>query len=42
MSKIGKVKFADYQISIAKALDLVGAPARLPQFRIWVDEYMRR
>ena len=31
MSKVAKVKFVDYQSSIAKALDLIDAGARLPQ-----------
>jgi len=31
MSKVARVKFADYQSSIAKALDLIGAGAQLPQ-----------
>ncbi len=31
MSRVAKVKFVDYKISIADALDLVGAAARLPQ-----------
>jgi uncharacterized protein (DUF362 family) len=30
MSKVAKVKFADYQTSIGKALDLIGAADRLP------------
>ncbi|MBA7477432.1 hypothetical protein ES707_12842 [subsurface metagenome] len=30
MSKVAKVKFADYQASITKALDLIGAASRLP------------
>jgi uncharacterized protein (DUF362 family) len=31
MSQVAKVKFVDYKSSIAKALDLIGAGARLPQ-----------
>ncbi len=31
MSRIAKVKFTDYQSSIAKALNLIGAGTRLPQ-----------
>ena len=31
MSQVAKVKFVDYQSSIAKALELIGAGARLPQ-----------
>jgi uncharacterized protein (DUF362 family) len=31
MSQVAKVQFVDYQSSIAKALDLLGAGARLPQ-----------
>ncbi|MBC8469472.1 MAG: DUF362 domain-containing protein [Planctomycetes bacterium] len=31
MSLVAKVKFADYQTSIARALDLINAPAALPQ-----------
>ena len=31
MSKVAKVKFVDYQRSIAKALDLIGAGEKLPQ-----------
>jgi uncharacterized protein (DUF362 family) len=31
MSRVAKVQFVDYQSSIAKALDLIGASARLPQ-----------
>ena len=30
MSKVAKVKFVDYEISVAKALDLIGAADRLP------------
>jgi len=31
MSRVAKVKFVDYQRSIAKALDLIGAAGKLPQ-----------
>jgi len=31
MSQVAKVKFVDYRTSIARALDLIDAPARLPQ-----------
>jgi uncharacterized protein (DUF362 family) len=31
MSRVANVKFADYKSSIAKALDLIGAAAQLPQ-----------
>ena len=31
MSKVAQVKFVDYQTSIAKALDLIGAGEKLPQ-----------
>lgn len=31
MSKVAKVRFVDYKSSVAKALDLIGAGARLPQ-----------
>jgi uncharacterized protein (DUF362 family) len=31
MSEVSKVRFVDYQASIAKALDLIGAGGRLPQ-----------
>jgi uncharacterized protein (DUF362 family) len=31
MSQVAKVKFIDYKTSIAKALDLIDTPARLPQ-----------
>jgi len=31
MSQVASVKFVDYQASVAKALDLLGAGARLPQ-----------
>ena len=34
MSKVAKVKFVDYKSSIAKALDLIDAGARLPQERL--------
>ena len=34
MSQVAKVKFVDYKSSIAKALDLIGAGARLPQERL--------
>jgi len=30
MSKVAKVKFIDYQVSITRALDLIGATGRLP------------
>lgn len=31
MSQVAKVKFVDYHVSIARALDLIGAGVRLPQ-----------
>ncbi len=31
MSQVAKVKFVDYRTSIARALDLIDAPSRLPQ-----------